>query len=99
MLHSYSCKQKVEFISILTNKTGLLFSAPQLRKIKAQSTAEQIELILANLCKRKTWMCTWFPEETQKLSIALICIMTRAFASVFKEEFPLECEIQDKSDG
>ena len=44
-------------------------------------------------------MCTWLPEEMQKLSIAVICIMARVFASVFKDEFSLECEIQAKSDG
>lgn len=44
-------------------------------------------------------MCTWLPEEMQKLNIALICIMTRAFTSVFKDESSLECEIQAKSDG
>lgn len=44
-------------------------------------------------------MCTWLPEEMQELSIAVICIMARVFASVFRDEFPLDCEIQAKSDG
>lgn len=48
---------------------------------------------------KKTRMCTWLPKEMQKLNIAVICIMARTFASVFKDEFSLECEIQAKCDG
>lgn len=88
MLHSHSCKQKVEFISIPANETG---SSPiEQSKSTEHSRSNWV---------RKTWMCTWLPEEMQELSIAVICIMARVFASVFKDEFPLECEIQAKSEG